>query len=283
MLRPCATSQAMANGDIFIVDGPNARIRKVTASSGIITTVVGTGTAGYAGDGGLAVYATIGADARGMCLLTTGDFFLVDSTNKVLRLVNATTGIITTYAGTGASCSTFPADGSAILNMCFHAPADCVIMAGGDMLVADSGANAIYRLSATAKTVTLYAGSRTGASGFSGDGGYATSAGISTPAGMAISPADDLYFVDQSNLRIRKITASSGVITTYAGTGTSGFSGELIPDHNIANSFAMCSARLRLYASSQMQHEMQTRTRTQAHKHRRQNTMKTCFQQLCDA
>jgi RHS repeat-associated protein len=214
---------ALSGGGFLIADTSDNRIRKVN-TSGTISTVAGTGTAGFSGDAAAATAAKLNAPG-GVTALSDGSYLIADSANFRIRKVT-TTGTISTVAGNGTKCATTTAvcgDGGAATSANLGASiADVAPLSGGGFLIADSGDNRIRKVSA-AGTITTVAG--TGTAGFTGDGGAATSATLSAPS--AVQPtADGGYLIaDTANNRIRKVSAS-GTISTVAGTGTAGFSGD---------------------------------------------------------
>ena len=207
-----------ASQNIFIADRPNERIRKVSAS-GIITTVAGTGTAGFSGDGGPATSASLGYPAS-VAVDTSGNLFLADQPHTRSRQVSAAGGIITTVAGNGTTG--FSGDGGPATSAFLDSPYGVAVDASGNLFIADYGNNRIRKVSASG-IITTVAGN--GTTGFSGDGGPATSASFSSPADVAVDSFGNLFIVDLGNNRIREVSAS-GIITTVAGAGTKGFSGD---------------------------------------------------------
>ena len=213
-----------AAGNIYIADSANNRIRKVTASNGIITTVAGTGKAGFSGDGGSATSAEL-YEPYGVAVDGNGNIYIADNRNQRIRMVTVSTGNITTVAGNGGVYTDF---GSIATNTGLWSPEALAVDATGDIYIAITHNNQIGMVSASTGIITLVAG--TGARGFYGDGGPATSAAIgisvSAMAGVAVDAAGNVYIGDFGNDRIRKVTAATGIITTIAGGSTSGFSGD---------------------------------------------------------
>ena len=199
-----------SSGNVYIADSQNSVIRKVT-TSGIISTVAGNGTAGYAGDNGSATIAHLNFPS-GIAVTSSGILFVADSDNSRLRQVS-TSGTITTIAGNGAY------SGSG--NLAFNNPTGIAMDASGNWYVADAGTNTIRKFSITGAVSTI-AGS--GVYGYAGDNASATTAEFSYPAGVAVDTSGNVYVVDSYNSRVRKI-ATNGLITTVAGNGTRGFAG----------------------------------------------------------
>ena len=208
-------------GNVFVVDSLNHRIRKVAASTGVITTVAGTGTAGFNGDGAVATGAQLN-NPKGAALDGAGNLYIADSANHRIRRVASSTGVITTVAGTGAAG--FSGDGGAAITATLYSPDGVAVDGVGNLYIADRVNARIRKVAAGTGVITTVAG--TGISGFSGDGGMATAAQLNSPAGVAVDSAGNLHIADRANYRIRRVTAANGVITTVAGTGMTGFSGD---------------------------------------------------------
>ena len=206
-----------ARGNLYIADALNQRIRKVDAT-GIITTLAGNGTAGFSGDGGPAGASQL-SNPWGIAVDKTGTIYFADSDNNRVRLIDAT-GRITTKVGDGTAG--FSGDGAPSTAARVSAPAGLAADAAGNIYIADAGNNRIRKID-VAGVITTVAG--TGVAGFSGDGGKATLAQLNDPLGVAVDAAGNLYIADETNSRIRRVDVS-GVITTIAGTGVAGFSGD---------------------------------------------------------
>ena len=209
-------------GNIFIADQFNNRIRKI-ATDGTISTVVGTGAAGYSGDGGPAVDAQINTPTSVFADIA-GNLYIADVGNQRIRKVDPS-GIITTLAGNGSKG--YGGDGGPAVDASFYNAVRVVVDPSGNVLVADQSNHRI-RLITPAGIVTTIAGNGAGtpASGaFSGDGGPATSASLNNPTAVTVNTAGVIYIADQFNQRIRQV-AVNGIITTIAGNGNAGFSGD---------------------------------------------------------
>ena len=205
-----------ASGNLYISDVDNMRIRLVS-SAGTISTIAGNGIPGSAGDGGLAVNASL-SDVTGLALDNAGNLYIADRGNRSVRKVTAA-GIISTFAGTGVQG--FSGDGGPATSAQLNTPAS-VMFSGGNLYIADSSNQRIRKVDGNG-TITTIAGN--GVAGFSGDGGPATSASLQFPLGMAMDTAGNLYVADGDNNRVRKISAS-GVITTVAGNGVGQYFGD---------------------------------------------------------
>ncbi len=201
------------DGGFLIADTGNNRIRKVL--NGTITTVAGSGTAGFSGDGGAATAAKL-SFATSVAPTPDGGFLIADQSNQRIRKV--LNGQITTVAGTGTPG--FSGDGGAATSAQISGPAAVATTPDGGFLFADQNNNRIRKV--LNGQITTVAGNGTG--GFSGDGGPATAAQLNYPYDVASTPDGGFLIADHNNQRIRKVL--DGQITTVAGTGTSGFSGD---------------------------------------------------------
>jgi len=208
----------LANGRGFLIaDTGNDRIRKV--EDGVVTTVAGTGGAGFAGDGGPATSSQLN-QPLGVAALPDGSFLIADSGNNRIRRVDAG-GTITTVAGTETPA--FFGDGGPATSAGLRQPARVAPLGGGGFLIADSGNDRIRRVDAGG-TITTVAGSSS-TPGFGGDGGPAGRALLDLPEGVAALPDGSIAIADTGNDRVRLVGAD-GVIRTLAGTGTPGLSGD---------------------------------------------------------
>lgn len=224
-----------STGNIYFLDRDNNRIRKIN-TSGIITTIAGNGTTGYSGDGGNATLATFG-NGFGISSDKTGNIFIADYENHVIRKVN-TAGIITTVAGTGISG--ISGDGGLAINAKLNFPNWVAVDFYGNIFISDMNNNKIRKVSITG-IISTFAGNNFGSPGFGGDGGLATLAFLSQPQDIDIDSIGNVYVQDGNNDRIRVIN-TSGIINTYAGNGTLGYSGDggLAPFANIGGRSGIC-------------------------------------------
>jgi sugar lactone lactonase YvrE len=212
--------QADRFGNVYVSDYFGHTVRKVDPS-GRITTVAGTGVAGYSGDGGQATSATL-RNPVGLAIDAAGNLFIADHLNHVIRRVD-TAGTITTYAGQVSTSGGYGGDDGPASQALFNYPEGLALDAAGNLFIADFFNHRVRRVDAATRTVTTVAG--TGSWGSSGDGGPANQAAVSTPAGVLVDPAGYLYISEVWADRIRKVSPA-GTITTFAGTGAKGFGGD---------------------------------------------------------
>jgi trimeric autotransporter adhesin len=244
-------------GNIYIADTGNARIRKIS-SSGTISTVAGNGMVSYSGDGGSATAAQLNGPL-GVAADNSGNLYIADSQNGVVRIVKkgsiasagggtlviprgvatdaagnayvadaqdnrvrkiATDGTVTTYAGNGTNG--FAGDGGPAANAELSSPAAVALDAAGNLYIADLSNLRIRKVS-TNGNISTVAGN--GLQSYAGDGGPAVSASLNAPLGVAVDPSDNLYIVDSASHVIREVTLD-GNINTIAGTGAPGFTGD---------------------------------------------------------
>ena len=205
-------------GNIYIADYDNNRIRKVT--NGIITTVAGGGKSGL-GDGGLATSAELGGPA-GVTVDASGNIYIAEQVNNRIRKVTPN-GIITTVAG-GGNIPVFSGlgDGGLATSAVLSDPTGVAVDASGNIYIDDFLNNRIRKVDTNGIINTIAGG---GTSGALGDGGLATSAELSDPLGIAIDSNGNIYIADAGNYRIRKVD-TNGIISTVAGNGTQGYSGD---------------------------------------------------------
>lgn len=205
-----------AAGNLYIADSSNRRIRKV--SGGIISTVAGTGTQGYTGDGGPAMSATLGRPVA-LTFDVAGNMYYVDSVNQCVRRITAA-GVISTVVGNGVQA--FSGDGGQATSASLAFPLGIALDSSGNMYIADANNNRIRKVNSSG-IITTVAGNGNGE--FAGDGGVATNASLNIPSDVAIDSAGNLYIGDAGNNRVREVN-TSGIITTIAGTDENGFSGD---------------------------------------------------------
>ncbi len=210
-------------GNLYIADYYNQRVR-IVFPNGVITTVAGTGVAGYSGDSGPATGAQLNSP-QGVAVDSAGNLYIADSGNQRIRRVSAN-GTIATAAGTGSAG--YSGDSGLATSAQLCNPLGVAVDAAGNLYIADTGflfqgtnGNRI-RMVSTSGIITTVAGN--GAWDFSTDGGTATTAALENPYGVAVDSAGNLYIADTFTNRIRKVSA--GIITTVAGTSAQGFKGD---------------------------------------------------------
>jgi sugar lactone lactonase YvrE len=198
-----------SSGNLFFAEAGSHLIRRLTPA-GVLSIVAGTGTQGFAGDGGAATAALLDSPSA-VAVDSAGNLFVADSHNHRICRVDALSGFISSYAQAGL-------------------PTALAFDASGDLVYADAAVNKILRVDATTGQTSVLAGN--GTQGFSGDGGPAIAASIDTPSGVAFDSSGNFFLADAHNHRIRRIDAATGIISTVAGTGAVGFSGETGPASN---------------------------------------------------
>ena len=210
------------HGNYFIADTWSNQIRKVDALTGIITAFAGTSDLGAIGDGGPATAARFNTLAC-MVLDTVLDrMYISDAFNYKIRVINMSTGIINTFAGTGITGYT--GDGGPATAARFGRVIGLCKDKYGNLYVGDWDNARIRKINIATGVVTTFAGS--GVAGYDGDGGPAIAAKMRKPSGLFMDSCDNMYIGDEESHVVRRIDAVSGIITTIAGTGTSGFSGD---------------------------------------------------------
>jgi len=206
-----------SSGNFYIADQFNFRVRKV--ANGTISTLAGTGTAGFAGDGQASTSAQISA-ALGVAVDSTGAIYIADTNNNVIRKVSGAN--ISTIVGSNTAPSAYGGDGAGASGAYIFHPAAIAFDGLGNYYIADTG-NARIRKVDKSGTITTFVGNSISSYNF--DGPDATQSEVNNPQAIAADAVGNVYVADTNNHRIRKITPS-GVITTIAGTGIAGFSGD---------------------------------------------------------
>lgn len=241
---------------------------------GTLITIAGTGEPGYSGDHGPAVEARLN-EPRGLALDGNGTLYIADAENHVVRKVDLATGLIVTVAGrweagpetvgptaghasaeeddpfadppgrmdpitqrsdlggtvrsvVGASrAARFGGDGGPATEALFNVPSAVAVDGGGNLYIADTMNHRVRKVDATTGVVTTVVG--TGQRRCSGDGGPATKAALNEPVALAVDDRGHLYIADQGSHRVRRVDLTTGLITTVAGTGVMGYSGDGMP------------------------------------------------------
>ena len=210
-----------AQGNIYIADTFNHRIRRVDGRSGVITTFAGTGTMGFSGDGGPAGSAQL-ATPTALGLDAAGNLNVLDRGNRRIRRIEAGAGTIRTVAGNGDFG--FSGDGGPAVAATFNNPRGLAVSPDGTLYIADTGNHRVRRVDGVTGVITTVAGS--GVPGFAGDGGPATQAQVNAPQALALDRTGGLYLIDGGNHRIRRVDLATGFIRTVGGSGQPGFSGD---------------------------------------------------------
>ena len=207
-----------ANGNLFIADSANNKIRKVTMATGVITTVVGTGTAGNTGDGGQATAARL-RTPYDVAFGPDGSMYIADRANHKIRKVNTATGVITTFAGSGQAG--YNGDEITATTARLNSPYSVDVDNDGNVYIADYD-NERVRLVDTNGIIHTFAG--TGVATIDGDGGPATEAGLHKPQYVLATPTGDVWIGESNNNRVRLVR--NGQIDTIAGSGQFGYLGD---------------------------------------------------------
>lgn len=209
-------------GNLYIADTLNFRIRKVNTQTGTISTVVGNGTRGFQGDGALAINASLQL-AMSVAIDGNGNLFIADAeTNYRIRKVDAVTNIITSIAGIGSRSS--GGDGSLAFQANLSNVTAIAIDSQGNIFIADPDNYRIRRIDKNTNLIATVAGF--GVPGYNGDNISATNASLDNPTSVAIDLQGNFFIADRGNNRIRRVDRVTGIITTVAGNGVAGFSGD---------------------------------------------------------
>jgi hypothetical protein len=215
------------NGDVIVAEEFRSVVRRISAATGLISRVAGTGVIGSSGDGGPAVLANLNGPA-GLALDGDGNVYVDDIFDNRIRKIAAATGIITTVAGSGARG--FAGDGGPAALALLNRPSGVAVDPFGNLFIADRDNCRVRRVDAATQTITTVAGSGvcvtfgSGPGTVPGDLGPATAAPLGAPTVVAVDSGGNLYVTDFA--RIRKVDAVSGIISTIAGTGAIGISGD---------------------------------------------------------
>ncbi len=212
ILRQPGGVAADNRGNLYIAETGGHRVRKLDRS-GVITTVAGTGVAGFSGDGAAATAAQL-ASPYGLAADALGNLYIADLGNARVRCVDAN-GNITTIAGGGTLAPGAANEGAPATSMLLNSPRNLLAIDGGGLYISDFGGHRVFQLSAGGLLTTV---AGTGTPGYSGDGGMAAVAQLAYPAGLAVGFDGSLYLADSLNHAVRRI--SSGVIGTFGSVGT---------------------------------------------------------------
>ena len=218
-----------SSGNFYISDSGNFRVRKVSGSN--ISTIAGNGTQGYAGNSGSPTSAELNSPA-GLAFDSSGNLYIADGGNYVVWKI--TGGTIAVVAGSNSAGAGFSGDLGPATSAQLSTPSGVALDGSGNLYISDSGNDVVREVCAktcpawggTAGEVNTYAGDFSAGPGYAGDGKQANHAELQNPQGLAVDSAGNLYIADSDNHVIRKVTAATGVITTVAGNGISGYSGD---------------------------------------------------------
>ncbi|NDD63272.1 MAG: hypothetical protein EBZ36_04740, partial [Acidobacteria bacterium] len=209
------------NGNLYICDNVNSRIRKVNIATGIITTIAGNGTNRSTGDGGLALDAGLN-NPQSIDVDAAGNIYIAESGSHRIRRITVSDGRIESVVGTGAAG--YGGDGGPANQAQLTTPNNIFVTSSGNLLISDSGNNRIRLVTASSGLIQTVVGN--GLPTFTGDGGPAISAAINWPTSAIYDQLGNLYVADRGNQRIRRVDAATGFITTIAGRGDVGFGGD---------------------------------------------------------
>jgi hypothetical protein len=217
------------SADIFVSDQNNFMIRELVESSDLVNFFAGNGTQGSSGNGGLATSAELNFPG-GIARDSSGNIYIADTYNCVVRKVN-TSGDIATFAGKeGGNCA-YSGDGGPATSAELNYPQSVFVDSQNVVYIADTDNNVIRKV--TAGTITTFAGDGNG--GYVGDGGPATAAWLSGPDAVAEDGAGNVYIADTNNCLIREVGAATGIIETVAGNRDCGFDGDGVAvDHELS-------------------------------------------------
>jgi hypothetical protein len=216
-------------GNMYIADRYHNRIRKVIASTGIISTLAGNGDAAYTGDGLTSTNSAVSVNTPwGVALDGAGNVYIADTGNNVVRRIAAATGIISTVAGDGSPGSS--GDSGPATSAALNQPQGVSVDLSGNLYIADTYNQRIRKVNAVTGVITTVAGTgftnpSTGTGGYTGDGGLATSAELNFPFAVAFDAAGNMYIPDSANNVVRMVNGSN-IISTFAGTGAGGDAGD---------------------------------------------------------
>ncbi len=205
---------------LYIADCFNYAIRRLDVQSGELTTFAGTGEAGHTGDGGPATEAKID-EIYAIQVDANGNVYILQRFNPSIRKVDAATGVISTVAGNATSG--FSGDGGPAAQAQMREPNDCVLDGRGGLLIADVQDQRIRRLDIASGVISTFAG--TGEKEHTGDGGLASEAGIFGARAVCVDGRGNTYVCEREGNTLRRIDAN-GTITTVAGTGAQGYTGD---------------------------------------------------------
>ena len=206
-------------GKVYVADYADSRIRTVYYDT--LKTIAGVDSAGDAGDGGLADTATL-RNPDGVCLDTAGNIYITEWYNDLIRKIDVNTGIISTICGIGGGG--FGGDGGPADSALLSSPGGACTDRAGNIYIPDYYNQRIRKVTVSIRDISTIAG--TGANGYAGDSGLAVNAHLSYPNSVCTDTSGNVYFSEVGNNTVRKIDVATGIITTVAGKGTQGYSGD---------------------------------------------------------
>lgn len=207
-------------GNIFFTDTGNSAVREIVAATGLIETIAGTGATGYTGDGGAATAAQLN-HPEGIAFDATGNLYISDTGNNVIRKLSALDGTISTIAGTGTAG--FGGDGGPATSALLNQQWGISFGTDGSMYIADFLNNRIRKID-TAGIITTVAGN--GDANYYSDFDLATTAALDHPASVVVDAANDLFIADSENNVVRKVNGATQIITTLAANSASDSTGD---------------------------------------------------------
>lgn len=214
-------SAVLAGGNLYIADQVNCAVRVVN-SSGTISTFAGDEACGYSGDNGKATLAQL-SHPTGLAVDSAGNVYISDTGNGLVRKVS-TSGVITTFAGTPGTGG-YGGDGGGAAGAFLSQPSGLAFDSAGNLYIADSGNDVIRKVAIATGNISTYAGKYSNGGLYSGNGGPATNAGLYVPVAVAVDASGNLYIADSNSNVVRKVSTDL-IISTIAGNGTVGFSGD---------------------------------------------------------
>jgi streptogramin lyase len=204
-------------GNLFIVELGNHDVRRVDVNTGVITTIAGTGKAGFSGDGGPAIAAELN-QPHSLAFDAHGDLYICDILNHRIRKIEMRSGVISTWSGTGEK-KTAP-DGSSVMGAALHGPRAMAFAPDGKCYLALREGNLLLLLDPQANTLKRVAG--TGKKGFTGNGGRALEATLSGPKCVSLAPNGNVYLADTETHSIRYLDVQKQTLEVLVGDGTLG-------------------------------------------------------------
>jgi sugar lactone lactonase YvrE len=239
-------------GNVYVAERDNHVIRRIDGKTGTISTVAGTGTAGFSGDGGPGTRAML-RQPHSIVFDRDGSLLICDIGNHRIRRLNLGTGVIETYAGTDEAKAT--PEGAPLAGTPLNGPRTMALAPNGDLYLALREGNAVYRIDSGTKSIHRVAG--TGQAGYSGDGGSALQATLGGPKGLSYANDRALLVADTENHVIRRIDLATGIIVTVLGDGTRGDGPETDPLHcRLSRPHGVCADAAGLYVSNSEAHRI---------------------------